>query len=237
MQGLGPLATLLVTHGQEARPLLPRLTDGELIDSFMRVFASMQAVVLRSLVAGTLPRDKLRNQAVSQAIAALLLASMNQLGLYDIALLISACHPPIPQASCGTIKLIKLYSTVDGTLEHEQLEIVYAIDTTSSPVYHTVHWSFADLKTKTLRYHLSSPDKPDQLQAWSLCCADAQRGNEDSMLLHHLRIHYFPQRFAALAVGLIDLSLHRLVVITSFPRDKLSRTLERRPDATSITSE
>jgi hypothetical protein len=94
MQGLGALATLLVNRGREARPLFPRLSDGELIDIFMRVFVLMQAVVLRSLVAGTLPRDKLKNQAVSQAIAALLLASMDQPAAYNIALVDNSCHPP-----------------------------------------------------------------------------------------------------------------------------------------------
>jgi len=64
----------------------------------MRGFASMQAVVLRSLVAGTLSWDKLKHQAVSQAIAALLLASMDQPAVYNIALVDNTCHTPSPLA-------------------------------------------------------------------------------------------------------------------------------------------
>jgi len=85
MQELEPLATLLVIRGREARPLFSRLLDDELIDSLMRVFASIQTVVLKSLIAGILLRYKLRDLTVRQTTKVLLLASMNQRTMYNIA--------------------------------------------------------------------------------------------------------------------------------------------------------
>lgn len=128
-----------------------RLSHGELIASFLRVFASMQTVVLRSLIDGTLPRDQLKDRAVGQAIAALLLGSINQPAVYNIALVDKSCRQPSALVLRETIKLNRLYCTVDGTLNDEQLGTILAIDTTPSPVHHTVHWSLADLKTENLR--------------------------------------------------------------------------------------
>lgn len=153
----------------------------------MRVFATMQAVVLRSFIDGTLPRNKLKDRAVGQTIATLPLDSMDQPTVYNIALVDKSCRLSSALVLRETMKLVRLNCTVDGTLNDEQLATIFAVDTTSSPVHHTAHWSLADLETENLRYHLSSPD--GQLQ-WTrldavLCSYKTLEQRSNAYLVRH----------------------------------------------------
>ena len=130
------------------------IPEEDVIVEMMKVYASMEKEVLISLVAGTLPRDKLHTPAVKRTVNDALELSNSRPSVYNIAIVdVHTMCPPSPAVLRKVIQLALLYCRTDRLeeLTGEYRKTIFEMDQVMQ-----VTWSLDDLKTKYLRSFLCS---------------------------------------------------------------------------------